>query len=119
MKITTIFSIWNKRNIINGVHVNPELPAQFDAYPNERRPYAEVEDWQNRAYIRAETMIDSENNRVYLRFDIRCLDGGAWDRSTWKGTSESLEEAIRIAKNINEEYEKYGCPFAEMGGLKR
>lgn len=34
------------------------------------------------------------------RFDVRCLDGGAWDRSTWKGSFETLEEAVNFAKSI-------------------
>ena len=31
-----------------------------------------------------------------VRYDIRCLDGGAWDRSTMWGMVGSLEEAMQI-----------------------
>ena len=31
-----------------------------------------------------------------VRYDIRCLDGGAWDRSTMWGMVGSLEEAMKI-----------------------
>ena len=30
-------------------------------------------------------------------YDVRCLDGGAWDRSTWYGHAKTLEEAQEIA----------------------
>ncbi|KZN20490.1 MULTISPECIES: hypothetical protein [Pseudomonas] len=33
------------------------------------------------------------------RYEVRCLDGGAWDRSTGWGMVGSLEEAIDICKN--------------------
>jgi hypothetical protein len=33
-----------------------------------------------------------------VRYDVRCLDGGAWDRSTWWGSAGTLDEAIQIAK---------------------
>ena len=34
-----------------------------------------------------------------VRYDVRCLDGGAWDRSTWWGSFGSLEEARDCAHN--------------------
>jgi hypothetical protein len=33
------------------------------------------------------------------RYDVRCLDGGAWDRSTGWGMVGSLEAAIDVCKN--------------------
>ncbi len=30
--------------------------------------------------------------------EVRCLDGGAWDRSTWWGDADNLEDALLIAK---------------------
>ncbi len=33
-----------------------------------------------------------------VRYDVRCLDGGAWDRSTWWGSFATLDEAIACAK---------------------
>lgn len=32
-------------------------------------------------------------------YHVRCLDGGAWDRSTWWGSFGSLEEARDCAHN--------------------
>jgi len=36
-----------------------------------------------------------------IRYDVRCLDGGAWDRSTGGVMVGSLDEAIAIAKSGN------------------
>lgn len=33
------------------------------------------------------------------RYTVECLDGGAWDRPTWWGTFESLEEALECCEN--------------------
>lgn len=33
-----------------------------------------------------------------VRYDVRCLDGGAWDRSTGWGMFATLEQAIACAK---------------------
>lgn len=33
------------------------------------------------------------------RYTVRCLDGGAWDRSTWWGHSPTLEGALDLAEN--------------------
>ena len=35
-----------------------------------------------------------------IRYDVRILDGGAWDRTTNKGSYETLEEALEVAKGI-------------------
>ena len=35
-----------------------------------------------------------------IRYDVYILDGGAWDRPTSKAKVGSLEEALKIAKNI-------------------
>jgi len=35
-----------------------------------------------------------------IRYDVRILDGGAWDRTTNKGSYGTLEEAMQIAKKL-------------------
>ena len=37
-----------------------------------------------------------------IRYEVRCLDGGAWDRSTNWGMVGSLEEALQIIKQRSE-----------------
>ncbi len=39
-----------------------------------------------------------------FRYTVRCLDGGAWDRSSWKGTFGDFDEALTFAKEIYKEY---------------
>ena len=36
-----------------------------------------------------------------FKYTVRCLDGGAWDRSTKYGDYASFEEAMDAAKNIS------------------
>ena len=36
-----------------------------------------------------------------VRYDVRLLDGGAWDRSTNKGSYKTFDEALEVAKNLH------------------
>ena len=38
-----------------------------------------------------------------FRYDVRCLDGGAWDRSTCHGMFATFEEALSVAKQLKED----------------
>lgn len=40
-----------------------------------------------------------------IRYDVKCLDGGAWDRTTNKGSYKTLEEAIAHCKVVMKELE--------------
>ncbi len=35
-----------------------------------------------------------------FRYTLRVLDGGAWDRSSWKGTFDNFDEALKMAKQL-------------------
>lgn len=70
-----------------GMPVDPRLPPMFDETANETRSKEELDQWWDRPF--AVTLEDG-------RFDVRCLDGGAWDRSTWYGVADDLEAAIRL-----------------------
>lgn len=37
-----------------------------------------------------------------IRYDVRCLDGGAWDRSTWKGSFDNINDALELAKSLKD-----------------
>ena len=54
--------------------VDPELPPDFDNTPNEERSTEELDTWWDRPF--AQTRADGT-------LDVRCLDGGAWDRASW------------------------------------
>lgn len=69
--------------------VDPPLRELFDQTPNEERSQHELDTWWDRPY--ALTCPDGH-------FEVRCLDGGAWDRSTCYGVAASLDEAKVIAE---------------------
>ena len=35
-----------------------------------------------------------------FRYEVRCLDGGAWDRSSSRGTFNNFDEALEVAKEL-------------------
>lgn len=97
------------------VPIDPKLPARFDNTPNDERP-ASHRRWWDRPYIvtitweqmRAGfkmTPEDLERRRADwfvcwpsgTRYDVRCLDGGAWDRSSWWAAFMTLEAALAFA----------------------
>ena len=69
--------------------VDPMLREGFDDTPNEDRPQAEIDKWWDRPF--AHTLPDG-------RLLVRCLDSGAWDRSTNYGVAANLEEAKELAQ---------------------
>lgn len=78
--------------IIDGVPVNPRLPKAFDFTPNEERPASHQKFW-NVPFILTESLPEG------IHYEVRCLDGGAWDRSTWWGGFGSLGAALECAKS--------------------
>jgi len=37
-----------------------------------------------------------------FRYEVRCLDGGAWDRSTNHGMFATFEESLNVAKQLKD-----------------
>lgn len=68
--------------------LDPVLPAGFDDTQNEDRSDAEIERWWMRPF--AITRSDG-------LYEVRCLDGGAWDRSTWYGIAKDMDDARKLA----------------------
>jgi hypothetical protein len=93
-----------------GVPINPELPPGFDDTPNDARPASHA-CWWDRPYVVSiaweqmawpgATEVDRAKWYAHwpwgTRYEVRCLDGGAWDRSTGWGMFATLEEAIACA----------------------
>lgn len=69
--------------------VDPALPRAFDQTPNEHRSRVELDAWWLRPFAQS---------RGDGGYDVRCLDGGAWDRSTYYGLAKDLDEARAIAR---------------------
>ncbi len=56
------------------------------------------EDWENQNERTKKNWL--ETWPTGFRYNVRCLDGGAWDRSTNKGMFATFEAAIDIAKKL-------------------
>lgn len=108
---------------VDGVLINPTLPDNFDNTPNDARPASQAK-WWNRPFVVTESVeqLDAfyagrtdeyaeagrkhwaEGHQQWMeawpsgtRYETRCLDGGAWDRSTSWGMFATLEEALACA----------------------
>lgn len=84
-------------NCIDGVLINPVLPEMFDQTPNDERSREEKDRWWDRPYI-----VSDKNDHwpQGVRYAVRMLDGGAWDRSTGHGMYGSISEALARAKEL-------------------
>lgn len=91
----------------NQFPVNPPFPENFDDTPNDERPKWEIEFLWGRPYIEIiEFSGDPKFRKQWFdswpdgkRFDVRCLDGGAWDRPTAWGMFKTLDEALRCCES--------------------
>ena len=84
---------YTAENCINDVLINPLLPDAFDTEPLHSRLQYHIDKWYHVPYILSD-------NGFYT---VRCLDGGARDRSSLKGGFDSLDKAIDF---IAETYRK-------------
>jgi hypothetical protein len=110
--------------MIDGIPVNPVLPKNFSSTDNEKRP-ASHQKWWDRPYIQTTSVeeLDAdyanrtddyaekareawiEGRKSWMeawpsgtRYDVRCLDGGAWDRPTCWGMFPTIEQAVECTK---------------------
>jgi hypothetical protein len=75
---------YQAENCIDDILVNPLLPENFNSTPMDARSQDHMDKWYQLPYILS-------NSGFYT---VRCLDGGAWDRSSLKGGFDSLNQAI-------------------------
>lgn len=88
----------NAQHRIKNVPIDPCQRMGFDNTRNEDRDYQEYEDWWGRGFV-----VSHRNSRGEgISYQVRCLDGGAWDRSTWKGNYSNLMEAVDHAFGITQ-----------------
>lgn len=117
--------VFKARALHDGVLVDPVEPKGLDCTPNEHRPPAHDKWWhlpfivtcsveQLDALYAQGTDANAEQRREDwrtrsrpqwltawpggVRFTVRCLDGGAWDRTTNWGSFPTLAAAIEVAK---------------------
>lgn len=97
------------------IAVNPKLQKNFDSIPNDMRPQSHQR-WWFKPFIRTVTFEDFKStdeefrSNWYatwpegIRYDVRCLDGGTWDRTTNYGSFATLVQAESVALTIAEAY---------------
>lgn len=90
------------KDLVDDVLVDPILPAGFEETDNKLRPFEQAV-WWGVPFIR--THQPKNPTAEFLSkfptgtsFTLRCLDGGAWDRSTWWGEFATIGEAVAEAK---------------------
>lgn len=76
------------------IPVNPRLPKNFASTQNVDRPERQIRQWWCRPFVTG-----SDDN-----WSVHCLDGGAWDRPTWRGSFESCDDAVSRAMEIHRFY---------------
>ena len=97
------------------IEIDPKLPAKFESTDNEKRPVTHLR-WWYRPFIRTcswESWHSQDEERKAewykhwpsgIRYEVRRLDGGAWDRTTNHGMFPTLEEAMDIATAMAEAF---------------
>lgn len=81
----------------NRIPLDPRLPKTFDATPNVARSKAQLDAWWDRPF--GITLSDG-------RIEVRCLNGGAWDRSTHLGIADNYDAACALAEAKQAEWLK-------------
>ena len=106
-------------NVIDGTAINPVLPQNFDDTPNGKRGDRSMA-WWDVPFIQAICNGELVDSSLAEAFEVRCLDGGAWDRSTWMGCYTTLEKALAAAHHHRLLYKKYEKRYFVAGlGLFR
>ncbi|WP_109479159.1 DNA-binding protein [Paraburkholderia sp. C35] len=80
------------------IPLDPILPDNFDNTPNEDRSAAELDAWWDKPF--GVTMDDG-------KIDVRCLNGGAWDRPTYWGVADDYEAACALAEQQMTRWNEY------------
>lgn len=90
----------------NQIPLDPTLPVDFDNTPNEQRSIDELDAWWDQPYGRS--LPDG-------KIEVRCLNGGAWDRSTRLGVADNYEQACILAEQKQSTWvRRRGMPFTKI-----
>jgi len=79
----------------------------------ERMAYTQDKDYRGDSTLETEEEFNTRRAKDFkswcehwgddgIRYDVRMLDGGAWDRTTNYGSYKTLEEALEVAKSLME-----------------
>lgn len=86
----------------NSIPIDPKLPKDFDGTPNDQRSKDELDQWWDHPYC-----VTTDSGE----FDVRCLNGGAWDRSSWLGRVSTYAEACALAEKKQAIWTKFRSPL--------
>lgn len=90
--------------------IDPVLPDGFYNTPNEARSFEDIQLWWDKPYA---------VKRPDGKYDVRCLDGGAWDRPTFYGIADTVEEATALANQKLEAWRQMrASPKVHIDGAK-
>jgi len=79
----------------NRIPLDPKLPKDFDCTDNRERGKTQLDAWWDHPYG-----VTREDGRI----DVRCLNGGAWDRSMWLGIAEDYDDACVVGAEKQAEW---------------
>lgn len=79
----------------NQIPLDPVLPPEFDNTDNEARSKEELDAWWDHPFGRTR-----EDGKI----EVRCLNGGAWDRSTFLGIADTYNDACALADEKQREW---------------
>lgn len=82
----------------NRIPLDPKLPKDFDSTPNEARSKEQLDAWWDHPF--GVTRSDG-------RIEVRCLNGGAWDRSTGFGVADDYDAACSLAEAKQADWLKF------------
>jgi len=115
----------NQKHLVHGVPVDPVMRSDFERTPHDEREALEKEDWWDRPYVKTcswDEYISHSSEwesvgysgedppEVYskqrwfslwptgTRYEVRCMNGWAWDGSTVIGIEANLDDAIGLAR---------------------
>ena len=83
---------------MNRIPLDPKLPKNFHDTPNNARSKTHLDQWWDRPY--GVTVTDG-------RIEVRCLNGGAWDRPTHFGVAEDYNAACALAEATQADWLKF------------
>lgn len=96
---------WNKPFIVSttweqqqGDKTHADYVARVKPWNDKHNfPTTPREEWEQQRAEQKKNWFEAYPSGT--RYEVRCLDGGAWDRSTWRGTFAKLSEAVSFAKS--------------------
>ena len=87
---------YENQELIKGIAINPMIRENFNSTDN--REIGELLSWWINPFI-----VSKELSTKKIKYDVRILNGGAWDRSSFKESYDNLEDAVEFALSIRKD----------------